>query len=84
MIWNQKTECMPRDALAQAQLERLQATVNRALRNVAFYRESFARSGVKGDEVRGLADLSRLPFTTKEDLRTSYPTGCSPCPCGTS
>jgi phenylacetate-CoA ligase len=75
MIWNQKSECMPRDALAQAQLERLQATVNRALRNVAFYRDSFTRSGVKGDEVRGLADLSRLPFTTKEDLRTSYPYG---------
>jgi phenylacetate-CoA ligase len=75
MIWNQKSECMPRDALRQAQLERLQATVNRALRNVAFYRESFARSGVKGDEVRTLADLSRLPFTTKEDLRTSYPYG---------
>ena len=75
MIWNQKSECMPRDALEQTQLERLQATVNRALRNVAFYRESFARSGVKGDEVRALADLARLPFTTKEDLRTSYPYG---------
>lgn len=75
MIWNQKAECMPRDALAQAQLERLQATLNRALRNVAFYRESFARSGVKGDEVRTPGDLARLPFTTKEDLRTSYPYG---------
>ena len=75
MIWNEKAECMPRDALAQAQLERLQATLNRALRNVAFYRESFARSGVNGDEVRALGDLARLPFTTKEDLRTSYPYG---------
>jgi phenylacetate-CoA ligase len=75
MIWNEKSECMPRDALAQAQLERLQATLNRALRNVAFYRESFARSGVNGDEVRALGDLARLPFTTKEDLRTSYPYG---------
>ncbi len=75
MIWNEKSECMPRDALAQAQLERLQATLNRALRNVAFYRESFARSEVNGDEVRALEDLARLPFTTKEDLRTSYPYG---------
>ena len=75
MIWNEKAECMPRRALAQAQLERLQATLNRALRNVAFYRESFARSGVNGDEVRALGDLARLPFTTKEDLRTSYPYG---------
>ncbi len=75
MIWNEKSECMPRDALGQVQLERLQATVNRALRNVAFYRESFARSGVNGDEVRALEDLARLPFTTKEDLRASYPYG---------
>jgi phenylacetate-CoA ligase len=75
VIWNEKAECMPRNALAQTQLERLQATLNRALRNVAFYRESFARSGVNGDEVRALGDLARLPFTTKEDLRTSYPYG---------
>jgi phenylacetate-CoA ligase len=75
VIWNQKYESMGRESLAQVQLERLQATLNRALRNVTFYRESFDRAGVKGDEVRGLEDLARLPFTTKEDLRTSYPYG---------
>jgi phenylacetate-CoA ligase len=75
VIWNETYERMHKDSLAQVQLERLQATVNRALRNVAFYRESFARAGVKGDEVRSLEDLGRLPFTTKEDLRTSYPYG---------
>lgn len=75
MIWNEKSETMEAGALAQVQLERVQATVNRALRNVAFYRESFSRAGVKGDEVRELRDLARLPFTTKEDLRTSYPYG---------
>jgi phenylacetate-CoA ligase len=75
VIWNERTETMERQARAQVQLERLQATVNRGLRNVAFYRESFARAGVTGDEVRTLADLARLPFTTKDDLRTSYPYG---------
>jgi phenylacetate-CoA ligase len=75
MIWNQKYETMERDTLTQVQLERLQATLNRALRNVAFYHQSFARAGVNGDEVRRLEDLARLPFTTKEDLRTSYPYG---------
>ena len=75
MIWNRNVETMERESLAQVQLERLQATLNRALRNVTFYRESFARSEVNGDEVRALADLARLPFTTKEDLRTSYPYG---------
>jgi phenylacetate-CoA ligase len=75
MIWNRNVETMERESLAQVQLERLQATLNRALRNVTFYRESFARAGVNGDEIRCLADLARLPFTTKEDLRTSYPYG---------
>jgi phenylacetate-CoA ligase len=75
MIWNAKYETMERDSLSQIQLERLQATVNRVMRNVAFYRESFARAGMKGDEVRELSDLEHLPFTTKEDLRASYPYG---------
>jgi phenylacetate-CoA ligase len=75
VIWNQKYETMGRESLAQVQLERLQATLNRALRNVAFSRESLARTGVKGDEIRSIEDLARLPFTTKEDLRTSYPYG---------
>ena len=75
MIWNEKAETMEASARGQVQLERLQATVNRALRNVEFYRQSFARAGVKGDELHTLEDLRRLPFTTKEDLRTSYPYG---------
>jgi phenylacetate-CoA ligase len=75
MIWNEKYETMERGHLSQVQLERLQSTLNRAMRNVAFYRESFARAGLTGEEVRGLADLPRLPFTTKDDLRASYPYG---------
>ncbi|MGA2973678.1 MAG: phenylacetate--CoA ligase [Spirochaetia bacterium] len=75
MIWNEKYETMDRDSLSQVQLERLQATLNRAVRNVAFYRESFAGAGIKGDEIRGLSDIERLPFTTKDDLRMSYPYG---------
>ena len=55
------------------QLERLQATLNRVERNVAFYRQAFAAAGAKAEDVRSLADLARLPFTTKDDLRRSYP-----------
>ncbi len=73
MIWNQKYETMPRGQMDQVQLERLQATLHRAERNVAFYRQSFSGHDVKSDDIRELADLSRLPFTTKEDLRKSYP-----------
>ena len=73
MIWNQKYETMPRDQMEQVQLERLQATIHRAERNVAFYRQAFSARGVRSDDIRDLADLRRLPFTTKDDLRKSYP-----------
>jgi len=69
------SEMMEREDLEQVQVERLQATLRRACQNVAFYRELYARSGVDIEEVRSLEDLARLPFTTKEDLRASYPYG---------
>jgi len=73
MIWNKKYETMTRDQMDQVQLERLQATVNRVKRNVAFYRQSLSAPGVRSDDIQSLTDLQRLPFTTKEDLRKSYP-----------
>lgn len=73
MIWNEKYESMEVADLRQVQLERLQATLNRAERNVAFYRQAFAAAAVKAEDVRSLEDLARLPFTTKDDLRRSYP-----------
>jgi phenylacetate-CoA ligase len=73
MIWNGKFETMGREDLAQVQIERLQSTLNRARRNVAFYRQAFERAGVKVEDVRTLPDLAHLPFTTKADLRSAYP-----------
>jgi phenylacetate-CoA ligase len=66
---------MDREDLEQVQIERLQATLNRSCQNVAFYRESFARLGVDVGKIRSSGDLAELPFTTKEDLRASYPYG---------
>ena len=75
MIWNQKYETMPREELAQVQIERLQSTLNRVQRSVAFYRAAFQAQRVKPEAVSTLEDLRRLPFTTKEDLRQAYPYG---------
>ena len=75
MIWNERHETLPRDEMAQVQLERLQATLNRAERNVTFYRRALSERGARGDDMKSLADLARLPFTTKDDLRESYPYG---------
>ena len=73
MIYNRKVEAMPREDLAQLQIERLQTTLNRVYRNVAFYKHALDAHQIALENIRSLGDLKELPFTTKEDLRTSYP-----------
>ena len=75
MYWEPDKECMDREELEQLQLERLQATLNRVYTHVPFYRKRFDSMGIAPEDVTSLADLSRLPFTTKEDLRDNYPYG---------
>jgi phenylacetate-CoA ligase len=75
MTAQQSVETMSRDDLAQLQIERLQTTLNRAYRNVAFYKNSLDKAGIEIEKIRSLADLGNLPFTTKDDLRVSYPYG---------
>jgi phenylacetate-CoA ligase len=75
VIWNEKYETMERSDLEQVQVERLQQALTRAARNVAFYREAFEKAGVRIEGVDSVSGLARLPFTTKEDLRASYPYG---------
>ena len=66
-------ETMSRDDLSQLQIEKLQVTLNRVYRNVAFYKHALDANKVVIESIRSLGDMRRLPFTTKEDLRTSYP-----------
>jgi len=75
MIWDRKTECMPRGEVEQLQLERLQSTLNRVYRNVAFYKKRFDRLKIGPDEIQSVQDLAQFPLTMKEDLRESYPYG---------
>jgi phenylacetate-CoA ligase len=72
-IWDESHECMSRDELEQLQLERLQATLNRAYRNVRFYKKSFDAIGFNPDDIDALNALSRLPLTCREDLARAYP-----------
>lgn len=74
-IWDQTHECMSRDELEQLQLERLQAVANRVYKNVTHYRKIFSETGIISEDIRSLSDLTRLPFTTKDDLRINYPYG---------
>jgi phenylacetate-CoA ligase len=75
MYWEADKECMDREELEQLQLERLQSTLNRVYAHVPFYRKKFDALGITPEEIGSLSDLSRLPFTTKEDVRGNYPYG---------
>lgn len=66
---------IPLDRLRALQLERLQWTVRHAYDNVALYRRKFDEAGVHPDHIRTLDDIRLLPFTTKADLRETYPFG---------
>jgi phenylacetate-CoA ligase len=66
---------MPREALEAIQLRRLQTTVARVYNTVPFYRRRFDEAGVTPADIRSLADLRKLPFTYKNDLRDNYPYG---------
>ncbi|TAL92264.1 MAG: phenylacetate--CoA ligase [Paraburkholderia sp.] len=68
-------ETASRDELAALQLERLKWSLTHAYENSPVYRRKFDEAGVHPSEVKTLADLSRFPFTTKKDLRDSYPFG---------
>ncbi|EQM82287.1 phenylacetate--CoA ligase PaaK [Microbacterium maritypicum] len=68
-------ERMSREEIAALQLERLQQTVRHAYANVPLYTRKFDDAGVHPDDIRTLDDVQRLPFTTKADLRETYPFG---------
>jgi phenylacetate-CoA ligase len=63
------------DELRALQLERLQWTLRHVYENVPFYRKSFDAAGLHPGDCTSLADLARFPFTSKDDLRASYPFG---------
>ena len=75
MYWQPESERMGRAELEQLQLERLASTLTRVYLNVPFYRRKFDEAGFNPDELRSLADLRRIPFTVKDDLRQNYPYG---------
>ena len=68
-------ERMSRDELESLQLERLQQTVRHAYEHVPLYTTKFDEAGVHPDDIRSLDDVVKLPYTTKEDLRQTYPFG---------
>ncbi|MDJ0842286.1 MAG: phenylacetate--CoA ligase [Acidobacteriota bacterium] len=75
MIYDEAIETMPRSELEAVQGERLAALTARVYDRVPFYKKALDDAGVSPDEIKGLDDLKRLPFTRKRDLRDNYPFG---------
>jgi phenylacetate-CoA ligase len=63
------------DEMRSLQLKRLQQTLQHAYANSPVYRAKFDAAGVHPDDCKSLADIAKFPFTTKSDLRDSYPFG---------
>lgn len=75
MYYQQEIETMSREDLQALQLERLQALVKRVYEKIPFYKESFDKAGVNPADIKSLSDLTKLPFTVKQDMRDAYPFG---------
>ena len=77
--WQEEIETMERSRLEALQLERLKKTIRQAIQS-PFYKEVFEKNGLTPDSIQTLEDLRKIPFTTKEDLRTHYPYGMAAIP----
>lgn len=75
MYYQPDIETMSREDLEALQLERLQALVKRVYQKIPFYKESFDKAVINPEDIKSLADLTKLPFTVKQDMRDAYPFG---------
>lgn len=75
MIWNETKECMSREDMRNLQSARLRKLVDYVYHNVEFYRKKMQAVGLMPADIKGIEDIEKLPFTTKDDLRDTYPFG---------
>ena len=73
--WDPEIETMPVEDLKKLQGKKLRELVSYVYENSPFYKKRFDEYGVKPDDIRTLEDITKLPFTFKQDLRDTYPTG---------
>ena len=75
MIWNETKECMSRDEMTNLQSARLVKLVDYVYHNVEFYRKKMQAVDLMPGDIKSIEDITKLPFTTKDDLRDNYPFG---------
>lgn len=76
---HEEMETLTREQISALQLERLQATVRHCM-NSPFYKKRFEEIGLKPEDIKSLDDIRKIPFTTKADLRDTYPFGMASVP----
>ena len=79
MYLHKEMETMTRPEIEKLQLERLQKTVLHCM-NSPFYKKRFEENNIKPEDIKSLDDLRKIPFTTKQDLRDTYPFGIASVP----
>lgn len=80
MIWNENKECMSRDEMRALQGKRLHKVVEYVYHNVPFYRKKLQELDIRPDDITTIDDITKLPYTTKQDLRDNYPFGLQAAP----
>ncbi len=75
MPWNDEFECMPLEKMQAFQLEKLKETVEWVANRIPFYRDKLKELGISASDLKSIEDVSKLPFTEKNDLRDNYPFG---------
>ena len=75
IYWQKEIETASREYLDALQSERLKAVVRRVYDNVPLYRERMKEAGIEPGDIRGIEDITKLPYTSKQDLRDTYPYG---------
>ena len=75
MMWQKEIETMPREELKKLQSEQLVWQVKRMYENVPLFRKRMDEKGLNPSDIKSVDDLSKLPFSYKQDLRDYYPYG---------
>ena len=74
-IYKPEIECATREEMKALQSQKLVKMVRNAYENVPFYKQKLDEAGVSLDDIKSIEDITKLPYTTKNDLRDTYPFG---------
>lgn len=75
MFFQKEIETMSRQKLDELQLERLKWIVDYSDKNIEFYHKRLSAAGITAEKIKSLSDIQYIPYTTKEDIRDTYPFG---------